>query len=89
MSDRSSDEPTILDAAARQQRREERRRRLRERLFDTSVPSPCVAICQIDETNRYCIGCRRSVDEIRDWMILSADEKRAVLDRLARDSGKP
>ena len=69
-----------LDRAAR---REERRRRLRAQLFDTSVPSPCLAICQMDENNAFCIGCGRNIDEIRDWPILTPDEKRGVLEALA------
>lgn len=62
--------------------RTERRRRREQRqgaVLDTSVPSPCIAICQMDGSNRQCIGCHRTIDEIRDWPILSADEKRAVL----------
>ncbi|MFC4350150.1 DUF1289 domain-containing protein [Fodinicurvata halophila] len=62
--------------------RSERRRRREERrgaVMDTSVPSPCIAVCQMDSSNRQCIGCLRTIDEIRDWAILTADEKRAVL----------
>ncbi|MFD1380170.1 DUF1289 domain-containing protein [Fodinicurvata halophila] len=33
----------------------------------------------MDSSNRQCIGCLRTIDEIRDWAILTADEKRAVL----------
>lgn len=66
-------------AITREQRRERRRRRRAARVFDTSVPSPCVSICQIDSANDRCIGCQRTLDEIRDWPILTADEKRAVL----------
>lgn len=66
----------------RQSRRAERRRRVREGLFDTSIPSPCIAVCQMDADNRLCIGCKRSLDEIRDWMIMTALEKQAVLDRI-------
>lgn len=83
-------DPVSRDAAAaaaaeaeRQRRRAERRARLRAQVFDTSVPSPCVAICQMDEGNRFCIGCGRTLDEIRDWMIMTADEKRAALARIA------
>lgn len=71
--------PFESDAEARQRRREERRRRLAE----SQVPSPCVAICQIDETNSHCIGCRRTLDEIREWIIMDDDEKRRVLARIA------
>ena len=73
-------------AGERQLRRAERRRRAREGRFDSSVPSPCVAICQMDAANRSCIGCGRTIDEIRDWMIMSAGEKRAVLARLGKDA---
>jgi len=71
--------------AERAERREERRRRLRERIFDSSVPSPCIAVCQMDQSNAVCIGCHRTIDEIRDWIIMTAEEKRAVLERLARE----
>jgi predicted Fe-S protein YdhL (DUF1289 family) len=69
----------------RARRREERRRRLRERIFDSTVPSPCIAVCQMDQSNSHCIGCFRTIDEIRDWIIMTADEKRAVLARLEKD----
>ncbi len=55
----------------------------RRREFDTSVPSPCIAVCQVDDATGCCIGCYRSIDEIREWPILSADEKRAVLALIA------
>jgi predicted Fe-S protein YdhL (DUF1289 family) len=47
------------------------------------VPSPCITVCQVDDATGCCIGCYRSIDEIREWPILSADEKRAVLARIA------
>ncbi len=60
-----------------------RRRRARRAMPDTSVPSPCISVCQLDDANDLCIGCFRHVDEIRDWPILSATEKQAVLTRCA------
>lgn len=53
----------------------------RQRQFDNSVPSPCVQICRYDGAE-FCIGCWRSPDEIRDWMIMSRAEKLAVLARI-------
>jgi predicted Fe-S protein YdhL (DUF1289 family) len=70
--DRSRDE-------LRRRRREERRRTL----FDSSVPSPCISVCQVEEATGLCLGCRRTIDEIRDWIILTPEEKRAVLARIA------
>ncbi len=47
------------------------------------MPSPCISVCQVDNAKGWCIGCYRSIDEIRDWPILSANQKREVLGRLA------
>jgi predicted Fe-S protein YdhL (DUF1289 family) len=63
----------------RRRRREERRRML----FDNSVPSPCISVCQMEEETGLCLGCRRTIDEIRDWIILRPEEKQAVLARIA------
>jgi predicted Fe-S protein YdhL (DUF1289 family) len=59
-----------------------RRRERPRRSFDTTIASPCIDVCQLDHDTGYCRGCLRDIDEIRNWMILSADEKRALLDRL-------
>lgn len=64
--------------AGREARRERRRARP-QRVFDTSVPSPCIAVCQVDPRSNLCIGCRRHIDEIREWPIMTAEQKRAVL----------
>ncbi len=61
------------------ERRRTRRRPRRVLEFDTSVPSPCISVCQIDNTTGCCIGCFRSIDEIREWPILTAEQKRAAL----------
>ena len=64
----------------------ERRRARPQRIFDTSVPSPCIAVCQVDPRSNLCIGCRRHIDEIREWPIMTAEQKRAVLADLAKRS---
>jgi len=66
------------EEAGREARRERRRARP-QRVFDTSVPSPSIAVCQVDPKTDLCLGCRRHIDEIRDWPIMTAEQKRAVL----------
>ena len=61
-----------------------RRRNRPRRVFDTSVPSPCIAVCQVDPRTDLCLGCRRHVDEIRNWPIMTAEQKRAVLAEIAK-----
>jgi predicted Fe-S protein YdhL (DUF1289 family) len=46
------------------------------------VPSPCTGVCRIDHISGFCEGCLRTLDEIADWPMLSAAEKKALLERL-------
>lgn len=41
-------------------------------------PSPCVGICTMDDGDRYCAGCGRTVDEISQWATLGDDVKRSL-----------
>jgi|GEM_PF-3694096 len=45
-----------------------------DRLLDDS---PCVGICTLDANDR-CVGCRRTLQQIRDWSILPARERDAI-----------
>lgn len=42
------------------------------------IPSPCIAVCALDEDD-ICIGCYRSGDEITDWFMADDDRKREIL----------
>jgi len=37
------------------------------------VPSPCILVCRIE--HGYCAGCKRTLDEIREWSIMSEYEQ--------------
>ncbi|HEX7338595.1 MAG TPA: DUF1289 domain-containing protein [Rhodanobacteraceae bacterium] len=48
-----------------------------------SVPAPltpCIGVCQLDAAG-YCLGCRRSLDEIAHWRDFDEAERH----RLMRD----
>ena len=51
-------------------------------IASTPVASPCINICQIDERNSLCRGCRRTLDEIRAWSLYDDDERRALWQQL-------
>ncbi|WP_143773582.1 DUF1289 domain-containing protein [Neptunomonas antarctica] len=46
------------------------------------ISSPCIRNCCLDQYD-ICIGCNRSLQEIREWAAASAAEKRAILVRSA------
>lgn len=45
----------------------------------TSVASPCINVCQINEASGYCQGCYRTLDEIAEWWDMSPEQQRALL----------
>jgi predicted Fe-S protein YdhL (DUF1289 family) len=48
------------------------------------VPSPCIGVCELDAAGRVCIGCFRTIGEIRRWPDADDAEKLAIRDAAAR-----
>jgi predicted Fe-S protein YdhL (DUF1289 family) len=40
--------------------------------------SPCINLCRMDDHDQFCLGCRRTLDEIADWSILTDSEKELI-----------
>ncbi|WP_113772060.1 DUF1289 domain-containing protein [Kiloniella litopenaei] len=70
-----------LSREERAARRKKRREKLLQEL-DSSIPSPCTSVCQMDDLTQLCIGCHRTIDEIRDWVIMTGDEKKDLLESI-------
>lgn len=47
-----------------------------------TIPSPCIAVCQLDPKSGLCIGCFRTVEEIGVWSTASDAERLEMLNRL-------
>jgi hypothetical protein len=48
------------------------------------LESPCVKICQYDQARGLCVGCLRTLEEIGRWSMMTAEERRRVMDDLPR-----
>jgi uncharacterized protein len=62
-------------------------------VMNDPIASPCIRICCLDDAN-VCIGCGRTLDEIRLWSEMSEQEKSetlrcAVVRREARKQRSP
>ena len=44
--------------------------------------SPCISVCRLDDHGVYCVGCLRTLDEIRRWPLLDNDGRLRVLKRI-------
>jgi uncharacterized protein len=51
-------------------------------LMNDTVESPCIAVCQLDDEEQFCIGCYRTPLEIEQWTNLSEQEKARLLKQL-------
>ena len=54
-----------------------------------AVPSPCVAVCQMQADTGWCWGCRRTLNEIAQWSNLDNPARRAVWQVIALRLDKP
>ena len=49
---------------------------------DVEPLSPCISVCVLDDKD-ICRGCFRTADEITDWLMSTAGQKREILQRVA------
>ncbi len=78
-------EKSIVSSRLSREERTARRKKRREKLLqelDSSIPSPCTSVCQMDDLTQLCIGCHRTIDEIRDWVIMTGEEKQELLESI-------
>jgi predicted Fe-S protein YdhL (DUF1289 family) len=47
-----------------------------------SVMSPCIGICTIDPKSRFCLGCKRTIEEIGRWVMLDDSQRKAIIEQL-------
>lgn len=48
----------------------------------TTIESPCILVCSVDEKTGYCFGCGRTRTEISNWLTMTPEQRRAVMDEL-------
>jgi uncharacterized protein len=46
--------------------------------IDTSAQSPCRRNCCLDD-DLVCLGCFRSLEEIKEWGVVDSDRRRIIL----------
>ncbi|RYF07117.1 MAG: DUF1289 domain-containing protein [Comamonadaceae bacterium] len=42
------------------------------------VPSPCISVCRMTPDRSHCVGCFRTLDEIRMWARADAGLRRVI-----------
>ncbi|MEI8036298.1 MAG: DUF1289 domain-containing protein [Betaproteobacteria bacterium] len=42
------------------------------------MSSPCISLCEIENTTGFCRGCARTLHEISFWTRYSPEERKAI-----------
>ena len=50
-------------------------------------PSPCISVCRMDADRQYCVGCLRTLDELRCWGKADATAKRHIWQQIQQRCG--
>ncbi|MBZ4200972.1 MAG: DUF1289 domain-containing protein [Methylotenera sp.] len=53
-----------------------------ETLANNPPASPCIGVCAIDDSSGFCLGCQRSLDEIKGWWDMTVEQQKVLLDAL-------
>jgi predicted Fe-S protein YdhL (DUF1289 family) len=46
------------------------------------IVSPCIGVCAMNDSNGFCQGCYRTVEEIREWWNMTDQEREKVMGTL-------
>ena len=52
-------------------------------MSEQEVQSPCIGVCSMDESNGFCQGCFRSLEEIQQWWDLDNATKAEIVKQAA------
>lgn len=45
--------------------------------------SPCIKKCKLNKDG-VCVGCFRTIEEIKSWICLNDDEKKQIINRVKK-----
>ncbi|MEI7574589.1 MAG: DUF1289 domain-containing protein [Methylotenera sp.] len=43
------------------------------------IQSPCIGVCTVDDSTGMCLGCYRTVDEIKGWWDMNPKNQKNLL----------
>lgn len=49
-----------------------------------NTQSPCIDVCRLDPTQRYCVGCGRTTDDLDRWMRMTDEERQEAVRQAER-----
>ena len=54
---------------------------------DEGIPSPCISVCRMSEDRSHCLGCFRTIPEIRAWAGADRAQRLSIWTQLSQRAG--
>jgi predicted Fe-S protein YdhL (DUF1289 family) len=48
-------------------------------MTEQTIASPCIGVCSMDDLSGLCMGCFRTIEEIRNWWDMDDTNKQAII----------
>jgi predicted Fe-S protein YdhL (DUF1289 family) len=48
------------------------------------IHTPCISICKLNESKTYCVGCKRTRNELFNWAALPEAEQLRIISELEK-----
>jgi predicted Fe-S protein YdhL (DUF1289 family) len=48
-------------------------------MTEQTIASPCIGVCSMDDLSGLCMGCFRTIEEIRNWWDLDDTSKQEII----------
>jgi len=52
------------------------------------IQSPCIKICTVHPTERICVGCYRTIEEIAAWSRMTTEARATIMAELPDRAGR-
>lgn len=46
--------------------------------------TPCISVCRLNPERTACVGCKRTLQELQDWVILSDKQREIIMDDIRK-----
>jgi predicted Fe-S protein YdhL (DUF1289 family) len=46
------------------------------------MKTPCILVCRINPQTRMCEGCYRTMEEIREWLRFTEEEREEIMKKV-------
>jgi predicted Fe-S protein YdhL (DUF1289 family) len=51
-------------------------------MASAQIETPCIRQCRLDPHRQYCISCKRTVEQLVNWVHYTPEQRQKIMDNL-------